>query len=435
MTTQATSPGPPLHAGVDTLTAAIGDLRSRMSALQTRPEHGTPDELELALGALEVAVEELHVADEELRAQRGELQRLIDMRGSDQVRRERLWGALPLPVMLTDLAGTILEANSRAAVAVGSRGSPLIRKPLQSCLEGDDRRNVRNALSELGRGANLRRVSLRLRRRDGSETPVRMLALRDATTSQPAVRWVAVPADEGGLDEAEAEWVTSTVSLFRSPVEEDGVPGLTHRIAALAGSIVPGADGASMTLGPPSAPYLRVTDAGFAQSGDGIQVAAGQGPSWEAFTTGRPCHTPDASGPGPWPRLVLHARRVGVRDVLAVPIAGEDGFALGVLTAYARVAGSLGRRSETLLHWLAAAGGSLLRDVQERENLRQLASQLEIALNSRGVIEQAKGMVMATSRCTPEEAFKVLAEISKRENIKVREIARRLVERLPLHDV
>jgi PAS domain-containing protein len=432
--TNAAPTGPPVQAGVETLTAAIADLRSRMSELRTQPARGTADELELALGALEVADEELHVADEELRAQREELHRFIDMRRSDQVRRERLWAALPLPVILTDLAGTILEANSRAAVAVDISLHHLIRKPLQSCLEGDDRRNVRNALSELSHGANLRRVSVGLRRRDGSETPVRMLALRDATTTQPAVRWVAVPADEGQLDEAEGKWVTSTVSLFRSPLEDDDVPGLAQRIAVLAGSIVPGADGASLTLGPPSAPYHQVTDDAFAQAGDGVQVAAGQGPSWDAFTTGRPRHSPDVSGEGQWPRLELHARRVGVRDVLAVPIAGDDGLPIGVLTAYAGARDSLGRRSETLLHWLAAVGGSLLRDVQERDNLRQLASQLEIALRSRGMIEQAKGMVMATSGCTPEEAFNLLAEISSRENIKVRDIARRLVERLPLHD-
>jgi AmiR/NasT family two-component response regulator len=50
------------------------------------------------------------------------------------------------------------------------------------------------------------------------------------------------------------------------------------------------------------------------------------------------------------------------------------------------------------------------------------------------VIEQAKGMVMATSRCTPEDAFRVLAQIGSRENLRVAEIARRLVEQRPLHD-
>jgi PAS domain-containing protein len=428
------STDPPALVGFDTLTAAIIDLRSRMSFLRSRPERGTPDELELALGALEVADEELHVADEELRAQREELQRLVELRRSDRVRRERLWAALPLPVILTDLAGTILEANPRAAIAVGISLSHLMRMPLQSCLEGNDRRSVRNALTELSRGADLRRVGVQLRSRDGTGTPVRMLALRDAAASQPAVRWVAVPAEAGELDEAESEWVTSTVSLFRSPLEDDDLARLTQRIAALAGSIVPGADGASLTLGAPGAPQHQVADETFAQAGDGAQFAAGQGPSWDAFTSGRPSHAPDVGSHGPWPRLVLHARRIGARDILAVPIAGDDGFPVGVLTAYAGSAGSMNRRSEMLLRWLAAAGGSLLRDAQERENLRQLASQLEIALSSRSMIEQAKGMVMATSRCTPEEAFNLLVEISSRENIRVREIARRLVERLPLHD-
>ncbi len=418
---------------LETLTAALRDLRSRMAMLRNQPERGTPEELELALGTLEVADEELRVADEELRAQRADLRRLIAGRHSDQARRERLWAALPTPVILTDLAGTILAANPRATMAVGTALSELISEPLRSCLHSEDGRTIRDTLSQLGRGADLRRVSVRLRRRGGRGSPVRMLALRDATTRQPAVRWVAVPEDTGDGGEAEAAWVTSTVSLFRSAVKDGGVPRLIRQIAAMATSLVPGADGASMTLGPPDAPLHQVGDGALARAGDGAQSAAEEGPSWDAFAGGQPCHSPDL-GQGSWPRLVLEARRAGVRDALAVPIAGDEGRPVGVLTAYAGAAGSMGRRSEMLAGWVAAAGGSLLRDVNERESLRPLISQLEFALGSRGVIEQAKGMVMATSRCTPEDAFRVLAQIGSRENITVDEIARRLVERRPLHD-
>ena len=54
---------------------------------------------------------------------------------------------------------------------------------------------------------------------------------------------------------------------------------------------------------------------------------------------------------------------------------------------------------------------------------RLLARQETIA-----VIEQAKGIIMAQHRCDPEEAFDLLRRVSQRTNIKVREVAARIVE-------
>ena len=61
-----------------------------------------------------------------------------------------------------------------------------------------------------------------------------------------------------------------------------------------------------------------------------------------------------------------------------------------------------------------------------------LAAQLENALASRGVIEQAKGILMAAQRCSAEEAFDLLRRASQRENRKLRDIATHMVERVQL---
>src|SRR5581483_488446 len=61
--------------------------------------------------------------------------------------------------------------------------------------------------------------------------------------------------------------------------------------------------------------------------------------------------------------------------------------------------------------------------------LRHLVAQLEEALSSRAVIEQAKGVIMAQSRCTPNEAFDMLRRASQRTNRKVRDLAVELVRR------
>jgi AmiR/NasT family two-component response regulator len=65
----------------------------------------------------------------------------------------------------------------------------------------------------------------------------------------------------------------------------------------------------------------------------------------------------------------------------------------------------------------------------ELEALRAEVAQLKEALLSRATIEQAKGILMAHGHCSPERAFEVLVEASQHRNVKLREIARELVER------
>jgi AmiR/NasT family two-component response regulator len=61
-----------------------------------------------------------------------------------------------------------------------------------------------------------------------------------------------------------------------------------------------------------------------------------------------------------------------------------------------------------------------------------LGVHLNEALKTRAVIEQAKGMIMARSPgLTPDEAFDLLRKASQRENVKLRLIAQRIVERRP----
>ena len=63
------------------------------------------------------------------------------------------------------------------------------------------------------------------------------------------------------------------------------------------------------------------------------------------------------------------------------------------------------------------------------QELREEVAHLKTALLSRAVIEQAKGILMVQSHLTSEDAFKLLVRASQRENMKLREVARRIVER------
>lgn len=64
----------------------------------------------------------------------------------------------------------------------------------------------------------------------------------------------------------------------------------------------------------------------------------------------------------------------------------------------------------------------------EMTELREEIEHLKTALLSRATIEQAKGMLMRAEHCTPEEAFDILRKASQRENVKLRDVALRIVE-------
>jgi AmiR/NasT family two-component response regulator len=66
--------------------------------------------------------------------------------------------------------------------------------------------------------------------------------------------------------------------------------------------------------------------------------------------------------------------------------------------------------------------------MQAYEDARNLADNLEAALRSRAVIDQAKGILMERFKLTADQAFQVLARASMQRNMKLRDVAEVLVQ-------
>jgi AmiR/NasT family two-component response regulator len=69
----------------------------------------------------------------------------------------------------------------------------------------------------------------------------------------------------------------------------------------------------------------------------------------------------------------------------------------------------------------------VLANAQAYWDARELSSGLTEAMRYRAVIEQAKGILMGAEGCDEDAAFQILVRASQRENLKLREIAQRLV--------
>jgi GAF domain-containing protein len=128
-----------------------------------------------------------------------------------------------------------------------------------------------------------------------------------------------------------------------------------------------------------------------------------------------------------WPDFTNRALYEGVQSILAFPLrSSEEVF--GALNLYSQQEDAFDDRSVSLGETLAARASVVLLNASRFEEATRLADQLQEALKSRAVIDQAKGVLMEREKISADEAFDRLKSLSQRSNLKVRDLATHLVE-------
>lgn len=234
--------------------------------------------------------------------------------------------------------------------------------------------------------------------------------------------------DRSSDDHTETERVEGFAELARlAAVEVDvGAVPVLHDLVETVRRTLPGVDHVSLALGSPAAPTRVSTTTTGATRADGWQVMAGEGPSFDAFTGGRTVTSDGLTVDPRWPRLARHGDDEGGGPVTAVPV-GLDGATWGVLTCYGDAVHVPDEVAAVEL--VARTVGSVLAGSRRLDELRAVVDQLGRALESRATIDQAKGVLMAHGGGSPDDAFERLSSISQQTNVKVREVARQIVER------
>jgi GAF domain-containing protein len=162
---------------------------------------------------------------------------------------------------------------------------------------------------------------------------------------------------------------------------------------------------------------------------DQVQYEEGTGPCIDAFAGNRVIAVPDVVATASrWPSFARRATEHGVRSTLSLPLSSGDRRALGAMNLYATEAGTYTDDVAEDARLLATCAAAVLANAKAYWEVFDLAAGLQTAMQSRAVIEQAKGKIMATRGCTADEAFQVLAAASQRENVKLRDIAKRMVD-------
>jgi hypothetical protein len=162
---------------------------------------------------------------------------------------------------------------------------------------------------------------------------------------------------------------------------------------------------------------------------DQAQYDDGVGPCLDAFREGCVIRVDDTRLVGPrWPRFSKEAVDAGVLSTLSLPLsAASDTF--GVFNVYARNPQAFSPTDEVDTSRFVTQAAVVLANARAYWHVFELADGLRTAMETRAEIEQAKGVIMATSGCSAAEAFELLRAQSQRENRKLREIAQEIALR------
>lgn len=160
-----------------------------------------------------------------------------------------------------------------------------------------------------------------------------------------------------------------------------------------------------------------------------MQLSAEQGPCIESFRSGRRVSVPDIeASKEEWWQFRGSALAQGFRSMDALPLRLRDAT-IGTLNLFRSTPGAA--PEESILAAQAFADVATIGILHER-TLREssiLSEQLQAALNSRIVIEQAKGVVSHTRGVSIDEAFTLMREYARSHSIGLSVVAARLVDR------
>jgi transcriptional regulator with GAF, ATPase, and Fis domain len=158
-----------------------------------------------------------------------------------------------------------------------------------------------------------------------------------------------------------------------------------------------------------------------------FQLQTDQGPCLDCFNSGLPVSVPDLRAPGRWPRFAAAAAEVGFISVHAMPMRLRT-ETIGALNLFDTEPGPLDdarlRAGKALAD--VATIGLLQQRAIRSGNL--LTEQLQTALNSRVLIEQAKGVLAERLQLDLDQAFAVLRRFARNRNRRLSELAQAVVD-------
>ena len=198
------------------------------------------------------------------------------------------------------------------------------------------------------------------------------------------------------------------------------------KVVAAARRRLPAVDAASATLIVDGKGTTAAFDGDAALQLDERQYEQGYGPCLDAANGGEVLYIRDMREEDRWPRYTPGAVEIGVLSSLSVAMPMHTSVS-GALNLYSFPADGFDPASIEAAKILASVAAGVVLNMYAFSEMRREGDALRRAMESRAVIEQAKGVLMSQHRVPAETAFAMLVKMSQSHNVKLREVAGAIV--------
>jgi len=223
------------------------------------------------------------------------------------------------------------------------------------------------------------------------------------------------------------EPASAFAEIARIDLSQHTLDQVLARVSELAKASVPGAVEVSVTLLRAGRPATAAFTGPLALTLDEQQYANGYGPCLDAAMGGVTLVVTDMRGEQRWPEYAPRACGAGVLSSVSVSLPVQHAMT-GALNVYGYEPDAFDDGAVSLAQTFAGYMAVALVNANLVEMSAALAEQMQQAMASRAVIEQAKGILVAQTGCSPEQAFGLLTVRSQHANRKLRDIASAIVE-------
>lgn len=228
--------------------------------------------------------------------------------------------------------------------------------------------------------------------------------------------------DPNPLDPTSVSAISETLETTLEKVVESALQQIVELVCAAMDSC----SMAGVTLLDPSGPHTVAATNEATERVDAFQYKAESGPCLDAYRN-QVMHRVDSTEKDDrWPAFFELARSEGVRSVLSYPlVVHNDG--IGALNLYGDREYAFDEEDERIGQAFATHATITLTHARGSWRNGKARQSLERALETRGIIEQAKGILMARTGTDADQAFESLRRASQRSNRKVSDLAREIV--------
>ena len=219
---------------------------------------------------------------------------------------------------------------------------------------------------------------------------------------------------------------TAFEQLAGIALAEHSPHSILQTLCDLTRDVLPGQVESSVTLLVAGKATTMVYTDRIALDLDESQYGSADGPCIHAARSGQAVLVSDARTETRWTDYMQQAVERGCLSSLSLPLGSAEQMG-AALNIYARQAAAFDESSRANGEKLARFAGVAVANVHAYQSAREVADNLQQAMESRAVIEQAKGVLVERFKLTPDQAFELLAQSSMAANRKVRDIAVDLV--------